>query len=65
MRIMILEDSSSYSVDIGLEHNLKGECNSSVRKKGGEENVGHNYTLGYDNDFLCYLFQRTIIFKMA
>lgn len=37
MRIMILEDSSSYSVDIGLEHNLKGECNSSVKLGKKEE----------------------------
>lgn len=27
--------------------------------------MGHNYMLGSDNDFLCYLFQGTIIFKMA
>lgn len=29
------------------------------------EGLGHNYVLASDYDFQCYLFQRTIIFKMA
>lgn len=37
MRVMILEDCSGYSVDSGLEHNLKCECNSSVKLRKKEE----------------------------
>lgn len=60
---MILEDCSGYSVDSGLEHNLKCECNSSVKLRKKEER--EMWVIITDNHFLCYLFQRTIIFKMA
>ena len=34
---MILEDCSGYSVDSGLEYNLKDECKSSVKLGKREE----------------------------
>lgn len=66
MRITILEDCSGSGVDSGcLAHELKGECNSSVKGEREERKMWVIITLGSNNDFLCYLFHIKIISQMT